>query len=287
MFLAIGARFANVSSVYPLSLARNMLRLIADTIILCPSRDEIPASHKLRRSLAHGREQVDLWVEHVACRSSDEAELFVLKFGGAGSRAERASAHPLDFWSDIPAEVWGVNWPGFGASSGRASLAMFPAMGHAVCEELRRVAGGRPIVVTGNSLGTAIALHVVAAHGDVSGLILRNPPPLRQLIVSKHGWWNAWVGAWLISTQVPRELDSLVNARRSSLPAVFVTSGKDRVVPPQFQDTIFEAYAGPKRRIVLPDSDHADPPGEGDQAEYDQHLHWLRQHVFATAALAS
>lgn len=53
-------------------------------------------------------------------RPLPEAELFVLKFNGNGGRAERASIHPLDFWSDRPGEVWSHNPPGYGASGGKA-----------------------------------------------------------------------------------------------------------------------------------------------------------------------
>ncbi len=147
------------------------------------------------------------------------------------------------------------------------------AAGVAVYEELRRLANGRPILITGNSLGTVVTLHVAARFRDMAGLLLRNPPPLRQLIVGRHGWYSAWVGAWLVARRVPCELDSIQNAHGSDVPALFVTCGADRLVPPKYQTAIFDAYAGPKRRMILPGADHADLP---DDAEYREWLEWLR-----------
>lgn len=129
----------------------------------------------------------------------------------------------------------------------------------------------------GNSLGTAVALAVAARYRDMAALILRNPPPLRQLIVGRHAWYSFWVGAWLIASRVPRSLDSIGNARGSDVPALFVTSGQDRVVPPPYQELVYEAYAGPKRQLTLPQADHHDFPSEDDIPHYRRHLDWLAQ----------
>ena len=262
-----------------------MLQRIADSIILCSTRDEIRVEHKTRRTLETARGGVDLWVQPIGDRKPD---LYVLKFGGAGSRAERATMFPLDFWDDLAAEVWAPNWPGFGKSDGRASVKGMLEVGLQCYEEVRREANGQPILVTGNSLGTAIALAVAARHRDMAGLLLRNPPPLRQLIVGKHSWYSLWIGAWLIAQCVPRELDSISNARGSDVPALFVTSAKDRVVPIAYQDTVFNAYAGPKRQVLLPNADHADFPAEEDLPNLRSQLQWLRQRAgFAAGTPAS
>ncbi len=256
-----------------------MLRRIADAFILEPSREAIPVKHKSRRVLDFAGGTLDLWIERTSSASDDEVELFVLKFGGAGSRAERATTHPLDFWDDLRAEVWGVNWPGYGASSGRATLQTLAPAGDAAYQALQRVAAGRPILLTGNSLGCTVALQVAATYRDAAGLLLRNAPPLRQIVVGKHGWWNGWAGAWLIAQQVPRSLDAIAGARGSDVPALFVMSGRDRIVPLTYQELIYAAYAGPKQLIVFPEADHADPPGADDVASYRASLAWLRRCV--------
>ncbi len=256
-----------------------MLQRIADSIILCPSQGEIRVEHKTQRTLAHDDGEIDVWVQRRHCSDARGPELFVLKFGGAGSRAERATMHPLDFWDGMSAEIWAPNWRGFGGSAGRASVQSLVSVGLQCYEEIRRAADGRPVLLTGNSLGTAVALAVAAAHRDMAGLLLRNPPPLRQLIIGKHGWYSLGIGAWLISKCVPASLDSIAKARGSDVPAMFVTSGQDRVVPPNFQAMVYNAYAGPKRQLVLPQAGHEDVPKEREVARYREHLSWLRSAV--------
>jgi pimeloyl-ACP methyl ester carboxylesterase len=140
---------------------------------------------------------------------------------------------------------------------------------------MARRADGRPIIVMGNSLGTVTALHL-AANFPVAGLILRNPPPLRHLIVGRHGWWNLWVGAMLIAQKVPLDICSIRNARQVSCPAVFLSSCKDQTVPAMYQEKIFRAFGGPYRLLRMEDADHTTSLTLHEQREYTRHLEWLR-----------
>ena len=128
--------------------------------------------------------------------------------------------------------------------------------GEAAYAEIEQLADGRPIVVIGNSLGTVPALYVAARY-PVAGLVLRNPPPLRQLIVGRYGWWNLWVGAWYVSRRVPAQVCSVTNARQITCPCVFICSCRDEVVPSAYQDKIFREYAGPYRLLRMQEAEHA------------------------------
>jgi len=143
-----------------------------------------------------------------------------------------------------------------------------------VFDRLEEHANGRPIVVVGNSLGGVSALYLAADRG-VDALVLRNPPPLRQLIVGRHGWWNLTLGARLIARQVPEELSSIRNAQRASTPVLYVMSGKDRMVPIKYQQRIIDAYAGEKKVLILPDADHVTPMTEDEVDKYRELLDWL------------
>src|SRR5439155_12173538 len=125
--------------------------------------------------------------------------------------AGRAEWHPVEEsldWGDKPVEVWAVNHPGFGGSTGPPRLSRFGPAALAAYDALAAEATGKPIFVSGMSLGSAMALHV-AANRPVAGLILRSPPPLRNLIMTRHGWWNLWILATPVALGVPAELDSL------------------------------------------------------------------------------
>jgi pimeloyl-ACP methyl ester carboxylesterase len=260
-----------------------MLARLADRLILKPSTYPIPTDDKARRVVRWDGEEIEVWTQRVGAtsRGSDgETDVFVLKFPGTAGRAERATEHPAECWEDCRTELWTVNPLGYGGSTGRASLRQVAPTARAVWTQLNRHAGGRPILVTGNSLGSLSALYL-AAHFDVDGVLLRNPPPLRQLIVGRHGWWTLGVGAWALARQVPDELCAIRNAAAATAPALFLMSGKDRLVHPRYQRRIMDKYAGEHRVLVLSDADHASPLDEGQQRQYGQRLQWLRQRALA------
>jgi predicted alpha/beta hydrolase family esterase len=266
-------------------------QMIADRLIMKPSRHRLAALGKQRESVPFRKGELEAWTQRIGTIDSDEADVFVLKFHGTAGRAERATYHPMDYWTDLRAELWSVNPPGYGGSSGTATVRSLAESASAAYLELSRRADGRPIIVIGNSLGTVMALHL-AANFPVAGLILRNPPPLRQLIVGRYGWWNLWLGAMIIAQKVPREICSVRNASQVNCPAVFVSSCMDQTVPATYQERIFRAYTGPYRLLRLENADHATPLTLNEQREYSRHLDWLRdeallgRHSVASTAVA-
>jgi uncharacterized protein len=259
-----------------------MFARLADRLILCPTCEPLDVDGKLRCLVEFEGGALELWNPLGRESAPGEADLYILKFGGTGSRAERATEHPAEAWADLTSEVWAVNPPGYGGSPGRATLGVLATAAEAAYRAVAERAAGRPILVTGNSLGTSYALYVAARH-PVAGMILRNPPPLRQMIIGRHGWWSLYLGAAAIAWQTPPALDSVANAARCNLPAVFLVSQRDRVVPPRFQQLVTEAYAGKKHILHLAEADHADPPSESEVEQYRELLDWLRERVFAAA----
>jgi pimeloyl-ACP methyl ester carboxylesterase len=196
-----------------------------------------------------GSGQVEVFTERFGTVGDEPPRLYVLEFVGNAERADFGSSLPEGAVT-VPAEVWRVNYPGFGGSTGPARLRSIPRAASAVYTTLARQAHGRPIVVYGNSLGATTALYV-AAHHPVRGGIYRNPPPLVQLIMGRFGWWNLWLGAIPVSAQIPRSLDAIRNARRATSPGLFLMSERDEVVPTPYQEEIYCSYRGPKRVVVM------------------------------------
>ncbi len=251
------------------------LARLTDALVLRPTRHAIPVEHKARRELPFRGGRLEFWHQRSGPENRPNADLVVLKFGGTGGRAERATEHPADCWPDLRAEVWALNPPGYGGSSGRASLQVMAEMALCAYDHVRAAAGPLPLIVTGNSLGGVAALYL-AAHRPVNGLVLRNSPPLREVIVDRFGWWNLWIGARLIARQVPAELDAIRNAQRCRAPAVFVSALRDRIVWPRHQELIIRAYAGEKQVLPLRDADHGCSLNERERQEYRRLLDWLR-----------
>ena len=231
---------------------------LADRLLLFPRTEPIVERAARQTTLAWGAQSLDVWVARSRRSSKRDPELFVLEFVGNATRAEETVAVTAAMFDDVDAEVWTVNYPGYGASTGPARLIALARSADFALEQLRVHAGDRPIVIYGTSIGTTAALHL-AARREISAMLLVNPPPLRSIILRQHGWWNLWLLAGPVAMGVPIELDSLANARRASAPAVFVTSGSDEVVAYRFQKQVFDAYAGPKQELHFAPNRHNTP----------------------------
>ena len=179
-------------------------------------------------------------------------------------------------WSDRAVEIRGMNYPRFGGSTGPVRLARMGPAAVATFDQLRHHAAGRPVVPFGTSIGATVALHIAASRpAQVAGLILHNPPPLREVILRQFGWWNLWLLAGPVAFQIPRDLDSIANARATRVPAVFVLAQKDEVVAPHFHALVANAYAAEKRVIELHSAYHNDPIEGAALADLNDALGWL------------
>ncbi|APV51990.1 hypothetical protein BWI17_21365 [Betaproteobacteria bacterium GR16-43] len=156
-----------------------------------------------------------------------------------------ATLDPVDRLDRVSSEVWTVNPPGFGATTGPPDLERYADCAEIAVEALRRHADGKPIWVCGKSIGTAAALLAVAG-GGVTGAILRNAMPLRKLLERHYFLRTAGLSRYAIAPAIPKRLDGLANARNAAAAAIFLVSKGDRVVPPSYQHEIIESYRGPK-----------------------------------------
>ena len=201
-------------------------------------------------------------------------------------------------WKDRAVEIWGMNYPGFGGSTGPARLARIGPAAIAAFDELQRQVTSKsavespvpsgsssnpalrtahttaPIVLFGTSIGATAALHV-AAQRPIAGLILHNPPPLREFILRRFGWWNLWLLAGAVAMQIPRDLDCITNAKATRKPAIFLLAEKDQIVAPRFQRLVVEAYAGEKRVIELRGAHHNDLIEGRGLLDLNDSLDWM------------
>ena len=228
-----------------------------------------------RKTVAFAGGKLEIWcATSKLARSTGRAEAYVLRFYGNADRAERWVAEEAEMWDNRAIEVWGVNYPGFGSSTGPARLASLGPAALAAFDALQQVAGERPIIVFGASLGTTVALDI-AAHRPVAGLILQNPPPIREMIYRQFGWWNLWLLAGPLAQKIPAALDSVTNAKAARRPAVFLLADADEVVAPRFQSLVVEAYTGEKRVINLPGAGHNSPIDASGLTRLHEALDWL------------
>lgn len=251
------------------------LAQIPDLLILFPTIAPIDAHGAVRKFIPFQKGQLELWTARSQmAQRSGQPEVYILRFYGNADRADRWIALEAEMWNDRSIEIWGMNYPGYGGSTGPARLARVGPAALTAFDALKQEAGKRPVVLFGASIGTTAALHI-AAHRPVGGLILHNPPPLRPIILRQFGWWNLWLLAGPAALQIPRDLDSIANGRVVRAPAIFLLADQDEIVAPRFQKLVLDAYAGEKRVITLHDAYHNSPIEGAALADLHNALDWL------------
>lgn len=255
---------------------------IADRTILAPTNQPLDPGAASRIQLYADETPFELWqLEHNQPPLDGQlaTSLVVLKFPGAGGRAERMGLAPIDTLGIHQATLYGVNPPGYGETGGRARVRYLAAMAQQCWNYVVTQHPEVPILITGNSLGCVSALYV-ASQFPASGLLLRNPPPLHQMIRQrwKYNAWNFGLGR-RVANAVPQALDALQNARGSRCPALFVSSEHDRVVPFKYQQMIFQQYLGPKQLLRLSGVGHHDRIPANQSQDYLSQLRWLWQEL--------
>ena len=252
-----------------------MFSNLPDQLILFPSTQPINPHGAIRKAIPFENGELELWTARSRlAQQRGRAEIYVLRFYGNADRADRWVAAEAEMWNERAIEIWGMNYPGFGGSTGPARLKRIAPAAMTAFDALRREAGERPIVVFGASIGTAPALHI-AAHRAVAGLILHNPPALRQLILGQYGWWNLWLLAGPVAARIPSDLDSIANARSVHAPAIFLLAEQDEIVASRFQRLVVDAYAGEKRIVSLGGAYHNSPIEGAGLADLYKALDWL------------
>ena len=189
----------------------------------------------------------------------------------------------MELWDDQDAIMTVVNPPGYGNSRGPARLETLVDLGQRTVEEV--CDPNLPIILSGISLGGAVAIAVAARLQATAwrpnGLLLRDPPHLPCVIWSRFGWKSGWLPAAWMKSRVPESLDILHAATKCDVPAVFVSSRRDRIVPACCQDKIVARYAGEKQIVQLAECGHYDPIPSSKVPEYHAALHWLREKINA------
>ena len=254
------------------------LSWLADRLILCPSTHSIDPGEKRCEKIPLEDSFVEAWIQEFLTENGPPEKLAIVKFPGTAGRAERSGVHPAELLPGFSSQICAINPPGYGGSPGPASVKKIVGCANAVYEYL--YSGGHSrILVTGNSLGCLAALYL-AANYPVDGMLLRNPPPIHQLIKNRprYSAWSFGLSSW-IADEVPIELDAIENADRCSCPCLFVQSEKDRIVPVKYQDQIIGAYQGAKQVFRILGADHHEMVGD-DQAEaYVEAVAWLNDQM--------
>ncbi|MGI9470233.1 MAG: alpha/beta hydrolase [Rubripirellula sp.] len=207
-------------------------------------------------------------------------DLLVLKFPGTAGRAERSTEFPSSMLNVPKMSLWTWNPPGYGKSPGRASLSAIAEAATAFYRTVtqQQVGPTTTVWLCGNSLGCVTALHVAAdtqpnpAH---SGLLLRNPPPLRRVVQRIADRYPHFGLVNPVIESLCDPMDALNTAKQVKLPGVFLQSELDTLVPIELQDEIIHAYGGAHQVVLMEGLGHGCLATEDHEPSIEASVNWL------------
>lgn len=247
-----------------------------DRMILRPTRDPIDPLSKTRVLLSGPDGVVECFVGRTG-EGWDEAfsqmpDLLVVKFPGTGGRAERATAFPGNVLGKVRCEIWTLNPPGYGGSEGKPSLRTIGEVSLECFDQIVESVSQRgpskvdsTIWLTGNSLGCVTAMRVASDRSEVDALILRNPPPLIDVVKRVARGYPLGRLTDPVAESLPDTMNLLITAPKVNRPAVLIQSLADELVPPSLQQKVIDAYAGEIDLVALDGLSHGGVPNERQQ----------------------
>ena len=97
---------------------------LPDHLILFPTAASIDPNGAVRKTVPFEHGQLELWTaQSQLAQKKGRTDVFVLRFYGNADRPERWVTDEAESWNGRAVEVWGMNYPGFGGSTGPARFA--------------------------------------------------------------------------------------------------------------------------------------------------------------------
>ena len=221
--------------------------LLQDRLLFHPKRlddshrAEVKTRHPAVAEVFLDVEGIRLHAWHV--RGPAGAPLLVY-FGG--------NAEEVSWMVGEAAATPGVSWlltdyRGYGLSEGS------PGEAELVSDALRwfdRFApDAKRVIAFGRSLGSGVAVQLAAAR-PVESLILVTP---YDSITSVAKRYYPYLPVELL---LKNRFDSITRAPGLKQPLLCLIAGSDGVIPPEHAERLFEAWGGPKRKLVLAEAGH-------------------------------
>jgi len=203
------------------------------------------------------------WFFPAKSKEGGKAKATVLFLHG---NAENISTHFRNvMW--MPAEGFNVlvfDYRGYGASEGKPSLSGMQLDIDAAMRSLLKHEDVDPvrIVVFGQSLGGALAIHYVAHsayRANIRAVVIDSAfSDYRQITREKMaGSWLTWLFQWLPWITVDNDYSPAASvAALSPLPLLLMHGDRDEVIPHHHSRRLYELAKEPKELWITPDAGH-------------------------------
>lgn len=163
-----------------------------------------------------------------------------------------------------------LDYPGYGASGGRASEAGIYEAGARAYQALASRPGVDPerIYLYGRSLGSAVATRIAADH-PVAGLILESPfTSARDMAARSYRIFPLFL--------VRLQLDNLATIRRVRCPVLVFHGTADMLVPMDMGRRVAAAAPGPVEFVMIEGAGHNETYDVGGKAYRDKLAQFVR-----------
>jgi uncharacterized protein len=186
--------------------------------------------------------------------------------GNAGHVAYRGSY--ADALVPLGMRVILAEYPGFGPRPGAVSESSLVADAVETVRLAHRQFAG-PLLIVGESLGSAVAAAAAAQHAEhVTGLLLITPWDRLAHVAAHHYRWLPV--KWVLRDQY----DTVVNLAKFDRPVAVAVAENDRIVPSRFGVALHSALSGSKQLILIRSSNHNDWPDRVDANWWRSVLHF-------------
>ena len=188
------------------------------------------------------------WLRHTG--GANPPRGLVIYFGG---NAEEVSGQMFEAAALAPWSLAALNYRGYGLSEGRPGEDAIAADAITAYDRLVAREGIDPdrIVVLGRSLGSGVAVRLAAAR-PVRAVILVSPFD-RLVSIGRRQF------PFLpVSLLLRHPFDSLSRAPHLDAPLLVLAGDRDRLIPAALSRRLHDAWAGPKRWVLIEGANHYD-----------------------------
>jgi fermentation-respiration switch protein FrsA (DUF1100 family) len=189
------------------------------------------------------------WARSAAVGGAPEPALLLWFHGNAGNLAHRAD-QVLALAEELPADVFIVDYRGYGRSEGRPSERGLYLDARGAWRYLTEECAVPPtrIVLLGVSLGGAVAVDL-AAEVEPAGLIVQSSFTSVPDMAAHH---YPFIPRWLVRTR----MDSAAKIGRVRCPMLVAHSPADDVVPYELGRRLYDAASGDRRFYEIAGAAH-------------------------------
>ncbi len=173
----------------------------------------------------------------------------VLYFGG---NAEEVSWMIEAASAEVPGASWLLmDYRGYGKSEGAPSEKALVADAISLYDHAVRLPGADPkrIYAFGRSLGSGVAV-ALAAERPLAGLILATAYDSLAAVAKRYYWYLP------VDWMLKHRFDSIALAPNLKHPLLCLIAERDEVIPPVHAERLFDAWGGPKRKVMLQQAGH-------------------------------